>query len=92
MLSVANLRKAGFQVEVQHNRVRLGEEVLPQGGQTTVKIITPNGKTLSGEALCSDKDNYCKRKGVEYALERAFLNAFLTKSKKLTPKRSSNED
>lgn len=86
MLSVAQLRKMGYQVEVRHSRntdVVNGELVVsPLGGETHVTITTPNGKTLEGHAVCSNRDNYCKREGVRYCLERAFTGFFLPKPKK----------
>lgn len=86
MLTVAQLRKMGYQVEVRHSRnvdIVNGEAVVsPLGGETHVKITTPNGKELEGHAVCSVKDNYCKREGVRYCIERAFTSYFLPKTKK----------
>lgn len=86
MLSVASLRKKGYQVEVRHDRKSDMNEsgkitVSPLGGETHVTITAPNGKVLEGHAVCSDKDNYCKREGVRYCLERAFTDFFLPKAK-----------
>jgi len=84
MLTVKRLRELGFQIEVRHDR-KYDEDVdavSPLGGETHVTMTAPNGKTLEGHAVCSDQDNYCKREGVTYCLERAFVNFFLPKTKK----------
>lgn len=47
-----------------------GLKPLPRGGRTNVTVTMPNGVTYRGAAECSDKDNYCKRSGVAYCLDR----------------------
>lgn len=47
--------------------------VLPNGGKTVVEITAPNGKTVSGQARCHEKDNYNKRAGVRLAIDRAMI-------------------
>jgi hypothetical protein len=42
-----------------------------KGGLTIVEITTPDGKSLRGESLCSYKDGYCRKFGVQAALQRA---------------------
>ena len=44
--------------------------MLTTGGVTVVKVTLPTGKVLEGEAVCSDKESYCKRTGVAYCLDR----------------------
>jgi hypothetical protein len=48
--------------------------VEPRGGLTLIEITTPDGTDLKGEALCSKRDNYDKKKGVKIALGRALKN------------------
>lgn len=43
-----------------------------KGGRTQVDILTPGGKSLTGESLCSKHDNYSRKEGVRIALLRAF--------------------
>ena len=81
-LSVAELRKKKYKVEVHHSRVTterhrfggISEEIEPRGGVTHVRITTPDGEELKGVARCSLKDNYNKRLGVKIALGRALKN------------------
>jgi len=42
----------------------------PRGGQTVVTVTSPSGWVYRGIAKCSLKDNYCKRSGVAYCLDR----------------------
>ncbi len=44
------------------------------GGITTVCITTPTGQVLIGKAICSNKDNFCKKFGIQLALERAMTS------------------
>lgn len=48
-----------------------GAPIWPCGGATAVEIQTPDGKTLTGRADCSLNDNFCKRRGVLIAINRA---------------------
>lgn len=56
------------------NNFTFVEKVFPEmsatGGKTTVEI-TVDGKNYVGFALCSNKENYNKRRGVKIALSRA---------------------
>lgn len=42
----------------------------PRGGRTAL-TISKDGKSFTGEALCMDTDNYCRKEGVGRALDRA---------------------
>lgn len=42
----------------------------PRGGMTVTTITTPTGSVYRGVAECSKRDNYCKRIGVSYCLDR----------------------
>lgn len=58
-----------------YNKRESCDVVLPHGGMTIVTLIDEN--TLNeycGEAVCSDKDNFCRYEGVIIALERAIRN------------------
>lgn len=81
--TVASLRRKGYKVRVYHSRDT--EPIFdPRGGWTSVKkakgghtevnLISPQGIRATGEALCSLKDNYCKKTGVRIALKRALEN------------------
>jgi len=54
---------------LKHYRVPKGTNVSPFGGLTCVTERTPEG-FRTGVALCSDKDNFCKKTGRELAYER----------------------
>ena len=92
-LTVKELQKQGYRVDVVHRRAfsdgsRLASyyirenrdnpdfsykicNVLPRGGDTYVKIVTPAGNSYIGCAFCSPKDSYNKKLGVKIALGRA---------------------
>ncbi len=86
--TVASLRKKGWKVRVYHYREE--KEILfkvshtayytketildPKGGRTEVSLITPDGRTSKGIAVCDKQDNYCRKEGVRIALERALKN------------------
>jgi hypothetical protein len=86
--TVASLRKKGWKVRVYHYREEkeiwfkvnhtayyTKETILdPKGGRTEVSLITPNGRTSKGVAVCDKEDNYCRKEGVRIALERALKN------------------
>ena len=82
-LTVKSLRENGYQVTVRHNRVYTEDgQLSARGGSTVVDLISPTGKMLHGEALCSVKDGYNKRYGVKLAIERAFMDSFVRKGRK----------
>lgn len=51
-------------------------EFLPQGGTTYVSILRGDLELGSGKSVCSRRDNFCRRAGLELALERAELAAW----------------
>lgn len=79
MFTVDSLRKDGYKVWVRHNRPvkevhKFGgivEVQLQFGGTTSVEITTPDGRNLTGEAICRNDEVYNKRLGVTIALGRA---------------------
>ena len=87
MITVKDLRQQGNKVRVIHSRacrftsrkdsVLEAIEILPRGGRTQVQITTPNGTEIEGSAICSKKDNYCKRTGVQKCIERALISLLL---------------
>jgi len=46
----------------------------PCGGKTIVEILNPDGKELRGEAVCSIKDNWNRKRGITIALARALAD------------------
>jgi hypothetical protein len=50
------------------------QRALPRGGVTEVEVITPNGKSVRGITICSNKDAFCKREGVNKAMEKVLIN------------------
>lgn len=51
------------------------QDILPQGGTTTCRLVSEDGAVVAeGVAVCSRRDNYCKRLGRDVSLGRA-LNA-----------------
>lgn len=83
-LTVKSLRQQGYKVRVLHHRdyayVHPPEKfdrvkrLMQKGGKTEVQILSPDGKSSEGIALCSPKDNYNKKLGVKIALNRAINN------------------
>ena len=81
--TVKDLRQSGWKVRVYHHRNIERGPFMPdgrkftlaaKGGTTEVMITSPGdiGTTsFSGVALCSDEDNYSKKRGVQIALGRA---------------------
>lgn len=43
----------------------------PKGGKTVVQITTGSGRIIEAEALCSRKDGFNRKLGVQIALNRA---------------------
>jgi len=60
---------------VKEGNVKLtyAEAVRGNGGKTIVTIQTPNGE-FSGEAVCSNSDNFCRAEGRFIALDRCLTN------------------
>lgn len=48
---------------------------LEKGGTTTVTIKHDGLVVCDGKAVCSKRDNFCRKTGLEYALDRAIFNA-----------------
>ena len=77
--SVKELRQQGYKVGVQHNRYYDNAEIcgnnpegiIPNGGETTVRVTTPDGRTVVGVSTCAAVDNFNKKRGVQIALGRA---------------------
>lgn len=64
----------GAKVKYWHERATDPEMhvlIEPRGGKTVAKIILPDGSEITGEARCSDRDNYSKKIGRDIALGRA---------------------
>lgn len=95
METIHLLRKKGYKVRVIHYRyfgsfgylatkkgnANPDEPILSQGGKTHIDITSPDGKTVSGEAICSVEDTFDRRLGNKIALGRAL--------KQLKPKNHS---
>jgi hypothetical protein len=85
METIHSLRKKGFKVRVLHSRffknashflMRVSKDesfygVLAKGGKTHIDLTTPEGKTVSGESVCSVEDTFSRRLGNKIALGRA---------------------
>lgn len=80
MLTVHELRKQGYKVQVRHNRCyeepnQFGKAVLSsKGGATEVLVTTPGEFPMTsvvGVAECSPQDNFDRKRGVRIALGRA---------------------
>ena len=80
--TVKSLRQKGYKVKCFHTRnipdllsegnTNYNYELFDaKGGKTEVQLIDPNGIKASGEAKCSNKENYCRKTGVKIALGRA---------------------
>jgi hypothetical protein len=81
---ISELRKAGFRVYINHDRLVknvwvyenpttkvLQPMLSPKGGTTIVEIHAPEGKQYTGIAKCSKSDCYNKKRGLAIALGRA---------------------
>lgn len=74
-LTVHNLRKNRYNVQVLHNRVydRTGQNsvLVPTGGSTVVIIYNKQRSRIVGVgyARCKPNENYSRKLGVQYALE-----------------------
>lgn len=76
-MNVKELKNLGYEVNIIHTRKHTfnawGKRTLNSRGGKTVAVITRNGKTASGVAICAETDNYCKDTGRKIALSRAFV-------------------
>jgi hypothetical protein len=80
METVKSLRQKGYKVRVFHSRLVVESEedeittrrFNERGGSTEVQIFNDTGSWVTtGNAVCSDKENYDRKKGVRIALGRA---------------------
>jgi hypothetical protein len=80
-VSIKNLRQSGWKVRVLHERNyflrnRLdgnSTEVSARGGRTEIQITSPDKKiNASGQAICSEEDNFNRKTGNAIALGRAW--------------------
>ena len=57
-------------------KARYQDSAVPSnlGGMTIISLETPCGQVLKGQARCSDKDNFCKKLGIQIALGRAITS------------------
>jgi hypothetical protein len=46
-------------------------DVLTHGGHTRVEVLTPNGAEVVGEAECSKKDQFNRKRSLNIAIARA---------------------
>jgi hypothetical protein len=77
--TVKQLRQSGYKVRVIHSRnfepvkgmSSNSQRLSAKGGATTIEITTPDGKNVSGIALCSKQDSYNKKLGAQIAIGRA---------------------
>ena len=88
VMTVANLRRKGFQVRINHlRRVKNAKGVLatkyeigdrnlidPHGGATEAEIISPEGKISHAVVNVWWKDSYCRKTGINEVLKRAMAN------------------
>lgn len=87
-LTVADLRRKGYRVDVSHLRRVKGapgvlthkwhisnrDMIAPKGGATEARIVTPDGKVAHGLVNCYWKDSYNRKEGIHYALKNALSN------------------
>ncbi len=64
-----------IQLFTQHELKQNGytKVVSARGGKTFVQVTTPDGRELFAETLCSTKDNFSRKLGVQIALGRLNL-------------------
>jgi hypothetical protein len=71
-VSVAELRRAGWGVRVRHHREEYDDgSPKPKGGSTVVFLSSPNNHKFWGSSVCSNKDAFNRKLGLEIALGRA---------------------
>lgn len=64
-------KPGGASVVLKARRDNKDEMVLTNGGETKV-ILDIEGKQYVGVAICSNKDNFCRKTGRKIAILRAF--------------------
>lgn len=65
--------------------VKHGTTILPSGKErkiTTVKVVLPDGTELTGDAICHNKDQFCKRTGRKLAFKKLIESDNVTASDK----------
>lgn len=68
---IAELKSAGYKVEIRHFREYSEEgELCPKGGETSVTIVGRDGSYKSASARCSETEPFCKSLGIRIALGR----------------------
>lgn len=83
-MTVHDLRKKGYKVQVLHNRVfdRKGRKpvIEPRGGNTVVLLYNKKRTKLLGTGFmyCSKDENYNRKTGVQYALNNLLLSDVVT--------------
>lgn len=84
-MTVANLRRKGFQVRINHLRrvknekgtlatkYEIGDRNLidPHGGATEAEVTTPEGTVVKAVVNVWWKDSYCRKTGINEVLKRA---------------------
>ncbi len=85
METIHSLRQKKFKVRVLHFRFfknfaqfpmavyksEIKKGVSAKGGKTRIDVTTPEGKTVSGESICSIEDTFSRKLGNNIALGRA---------------------
>ena len=78
--TIKQLRQKGYKVRVLHSRNfktiqkldGIYNELSAKGGKTTIELTTPDKcKSVFGEAVCSNQENFNRKKGNSISLGRA---------------------
>lgn len=71
--SPPRLLTEGSRRDLRDHRARRTNRIdfAPTGGYTNVTLTGPDNINLGGVAVCSERDNFCRREGTEIALKRA---------------------
>lgn len=74
-MTVKQLKEDGYEVKIYHNReVDDAGQILCRGGSTEVLVTDSEDREFIGVAVCSDKEGYNKKIGVQIACGRAIKN------------------
>lgn len=84
--AVKTLREQKYKIKIQHFRVgyKTGERnekpsyyriheiknILPRGGKTIMEIESPDGRFYTTESICSKRDTFCYKLGVQECLKK----------------------
>lgn len=64
------VQKARHEVPKEHMRF-----ALPKGGSTVIEVLSPTGYLVAqSTSFCSEKDAFCKSRGVKQALENLIVD------------------